>query len=183
MDPLNLVILGGLAAVSGTVLYFMLRSAASQAVNATVRLEPASPRIGETVQVAIRVNPTADVQVDHIDLTLECRRREYRGEYGQSETTEMFLDLFDTRARRYRRSSGRVEYDTVCRGEWRVDVGRRLRAGHPEIFQAEIQVSSDGLPTDREGNLTIGWGLSVRFAIPRFPDAVLGQEVVVRSRY
>lgn len=178
MEPLGVIFFGCLVLGVGTGVFLMLRSAASQALAPTLKLDPETPRVGQPFKVFVRVEPRQEVALEAIELVLECRRREFQGAHGLDEQTEWFLDNRNSWGKR-----SRVEYDTVVKNSWLISVGRTLQAGQPEMFSEELQVSPDGLATDREGNLTIRWVLTVRFQIPRFPDAVIGREVVVKGRY
>lgn len=178
MEPLGVILFGCLVVGVGAGVFFMLRSAASQALNPSLKLDPDTPRVGQLFKVYVRVEPRQEVVVDAIELVLECRRREFQGAHGLDEQTEWFLDNRNS----WTGKRSRVEYDSVVKNSWLIPVGRTLKAGQPEVFSEELQVSPDGLATDREGNLTIRWVLTVRFQIPRFPDAVIGREVVVKSR-
>ncbi|MEW6279854.1 MAG: hypothetical protein AB1758_14595 [Candidatus Eremiobacterota bacterium] len=181
MDPGGLVITLLLAAGVGAGAFLFGRSVAARGVNARVEVEPHSPRLGEFVTVGIHTQPTTDVQVDAIQVTLSCQRRFLENPYGEDTSSALLMSLLSTR--RYRHRHQRIEYDTLVREVTTLPVGRQLRAGTPESFACEVQICPDGVPTDREGNLTVRWVLEVRFAIPRFPDAVLTREVHVRSRY
>lgn len=112
-----------------------------------VTTEPAQICRGEMLKVLMHVNPTKTVEVPEIIIRVECIRR--------SEYT-------DSRGRKHH------EHDTMAKSEVFIE-GMTLYAGQPRTIEGNIAVSTDGVPTNPYGTLTVRWYLTAGFMLPTFP--------------
>ncbi len=149
-----------LAVGGGVGFYFLLVGQARRALNAHVVLQSRDAPLRGVLSVQVHVRPRQEVRIDRAVVRTVCRRRVLE---------------------RHRDGDQHVEVDEVARAEVEFLHTHTFRPGHPESFELEVPVA-DGVPTDREGKLTINWVLEVHFAVPNFPDAVWSLPIRVFRR-
>jgi hypothetical protein len=189
MDLEPVLIFTGLCAAAASALFFGGRLMARRALNPRLTVAPIPAKIGQPLTVTLDLYPAQDVQVDQIDITLACNRvldTTGRPENELGNLVDLASSAFSNPGSQkylFNRERGTRESDVLCKEHIMYPINRLFRKGVGERLDYEVLVSPDGVGTRGQGELTASWQLTVRFAIPGFPDALIEREIEVAPRY
>jgi len=157
MDPLvATAILLGLVAAGFFGIREILVWQARRALGVRLALQSRDAPLRGVLPVQVQCRPRQEVRIERAVARTICRNKvvEHHGDHTHRESGEL----------------GRSELEFLK--------AYTFRPGNPEIFELEVPVA-DGLPTDRQGPLTVDWHLEVEFEIPDYPDLALREPIRV----